>query len=54
MGHACAQQVVSGQKKAQDGLDGLADQWDKLNQRKSKDKQLEAYKASLNSKVTAG
>jgi ABC-type glycerol-3-phosphate transport system substrate-binding protein len=49
-----AQQVASGQKKAQDALDGLADQWDKLNTRKSKDKQLEAYKASLNSKVTAG
>ena len=49
-----AQQVASGQKKAQDALDGLADQWDKLNERKSKTKQLEAYKASLTSKVTAG
>jgi multiple sugar transport system substrate-binding protein len=49
-----AQQVASGQKKAQDALDELADQWDKLNQRKSKSKQLEAYKASLNSHVTAG
>jgi multiple sugar transport system substrate-binding protein len=48
-----AQQVVSGQKKAQDALNGLASQWNALNQRKGKDKQLQAYKASLNAKVTS-
>ena len=49
-----AQQVVSGQKKAQDALDGLASQWKKLNERKGTDKQLKAYKASLNAKITSG
>ena len=49
-----AQQVVSGQKKAQDALNGLASQWDALNKRKGKDAQLKAYKASLNAKVTSG
>jgi multiple sugar transport system substrate-binding protein len=48
-----AQQVVSGQKSAQSALDGLASQWDQLNQRKGKDKQLKAYKASLNAKITS-
>jgi multiple sugar transport system substrate-binding protein len=49
-----AQQVVSGQKKAQDALNGLASQWDALNKRKGKENQLKAYKASLNAKVTSG
>jgi multiple sugar transport system substrate-binding protein len=48
-----AQQVVSGQKSAQSALDGLASQWDQLNQRKGKDKQLKAYQASLNAKITS-
>lgn len=47
-----AQQVVSGQAKAGDALKGLAKQWDQLNQQKGKSKQLKAYKASLNMKVT--
>lgn len=49
-----AQQVVSGQKSAQDALDGLAKQWDQLNQRKGKQDQLKAYQASLNAKITSG
>jgi multiple sugar transport system substrate-binding protein len=49
-----AQQVVSGQKSAQDALDGLAKQWSQLNERKGKDKQLKAYQESLNAKVTSG
>lgn len=48
-----AQQVVSGQKKAQDALDGLANTWNQLNERKGKDQQLKAYQASLNTKVTS-
>lgn len=47
-----AQQVCSGQKKAQDALNALAKQWNTLNQQKGKDKQLKEYKASLNMKVT--
>ncbi|MGH8868486.1 MAG: extracellular solute-binding protein [Actinomycetes bacterium] len=49
-----AQQVVSGQKSAQDALDGLADQWNTLNDRKGKERQLKQYKASLESSVTSG
>lgn len=47
-----AQQVASGQKKAQDALNDLAKQWNTLNQQKGKDKQLQQYKASLNMTVT--
>ncbi|HEX6514812.1 MAG TPA: extracellular solute-binding protein [Nocardioidaceae bacterium] len=48
-----AQQVVSGQKSAQDALDGLAAQWNALNERKGKSKQLKEYRASLNTKITS-
>ncbi|MBO0812712.1 MAG: hypothetical protein J2P23_11800, partial [Microlunatus sp.] len=48
-----AQQVVSGQKKAQDALNDLANTWNQLNVRKGKTAQLKAYKASLNAKVTS-
>lgn len=47
-----AQQVVSGQSKPQDTLDALAQTWSQLNDQKGKDKQLKAYKASLNIPVT--
>jgi multiple sugar transport system substrate-binding protein len=47
-----AQQVVSGQAKAQDALNQLAQAWDQVNAQKGKDKQLKAYKASLNLPVT--
>jgi multiple sugar transport system substrate-binding protein len=49
-----AQQVVSGQKSAQDALNGLATQWNALNERKGKSKQLKEYQASLNARVTSG
>ncbi|HVX46004.1 MAG TPA: extracellular solute-binding protein [Mycobacteriales bacterium] len=49
-----AQEIVSGQKDAQDGLDDLADKWDTLNQQKDKSKQLEQYRASLKVKVASG
>ncbi|HEX3811666.1 MAG TPA: extracellular solute-binding protein [Mycobacteriales bacterium] len=49
-----AQEVVSGQKKAQDGLNDLAKKWDTLNQQKDKSKQLEQYRASLKVKVVNG
>jgi multiple sugar transport system substrate-binding protein len=42
-----AQEVVSGQAGAQDALDGLAEKWSQINQRKGNDKQLKAYRASL-------
>jgi multiple sugar transport system substrate-binding protein len=47
-----AQQVVSGQSKAQDALNQLAQTWNQVNEQKGKDKQLKAYKASLNLPVT--
>lgn len=49
-----AQEVVSGQKGAQEALDGLADQWNTLNERKGKEEQLKEYQASLGATVTSG
>ena len=48
---AC-QKVVSGQSKAQDALNALADQWNALNAQKGTAKQLAAYRASLSLPVT--
>jgi len=42
-----AQQVASGQSKAQDALNALATQWNNVNQQKGMSKQLAAYRASL-------
>jgi multiple sugar transport system substrate-binding protein len=47
-----AQKVVSGQSKAQDALNALADQWNAVNQQKGMAKQLAAYRASLSLSVT--
>jgi multiple sugar transport system substrate-binding protein len=48
-----AQQVVSGQSSAQDALNSLANQWNQLNERKGKSKQVKEYQASLTTKVTS-
>lgn len=40
--------AVSGQSSAKAALDGVADAWNQINKRKGHDKQLAAYKASLN------
>jgi multiple sugar transport system substrate-binding protein len=40
--------AVSGQSNAQAALDGVASTWKQINDQKGHDKQLAAYKASLN------
>ncbi|HXT37394.1 MAG TPA: ABC transporter substrate-binding protein, partial [Chloroflexota bacterium] len=47
-----SQKVVSGQSKAQDALNALADQWNTVNNQKGMAKQLAAYRASLALPVT--
>jgi len=47
-----SQKVVSGQSKAQDALNALADQWNTVNTQKGMAKQLAAYRASLALSVT--
>jgi len=43
-----AGKAVSGQSSPQSALDGIAKEWDSINNKKGKDKQLDAYRASLN------
>jgi multiple sugar transport system substrate-binding protein len=40
--------AVSGQSSPKDALDGIASDWNKINSQKGTDKQLAAYRASLN------